>query len=1049
MVTINYSDGVDTEQHIADLLDATVDLASTTDIFPEEHHYWPIRYHLSSVRSNAIRHLNFKGLDVLELGAGMGACSRFIAENAVHLTAVEGTESRMNCLRKRLRDLNNWDGVVSNYQDFHTTKKYDVVCFFGVLEYAGRYIDSDNPFEWAIKHAKSFLKEDGVMLITIENKNGLKYFSGLAEDHFLKPYWGICGYPRVHDVQTFSRKEMVDMLAKSGLLFTDVHHLAPDYKCTRAVVTDEFMKDNPIVAANIMSNHCAENYLCCGGENFPSKLASVSLAKSGLLGEFSNSYLFISSSEKNSNVKKSLLRTVAEEKTKAFSYTHGKKRNVLTKFVKKSGEYVVYKEWVASAPKNLDKSCLIKNVLIDTTPLYDGTELKYLMLKHAYYGDGNKMLSLVYDYLDYVFDKYKTDNPNILKKEAFDAIPRNVIIKNGEYKFFDIEYEILFDLTKDYFLFRVVFDLKDCCLSLKNLGFNSSQDFYEHLCSKFNVVADIRKNAKFEASVQSELGIRFCRDIDIFGVLNLNLLVNSENLRISEQDKNAYHYDTSYLNKENCSQYQKDFDSLFSTDTLQVISVPQGVILPIKGDPKFNCKGGVLSKNKEYQKLSGWYRGCSVLSTMETGYDCDAVHFVDQDVIYCGVYIHQWGHFLLESTSRLWYWLSLPLEERSRYKLAFLCLYQQKPHGNMLEFLKLLGIKEDDIISVLTPTQFRSVIIPEQSSFLGKMYTKEFLIPFQEIVKKCSPTAESKIYLSRRRFKENSNTIVEEKIEGFFAKNGFKVIYPETLPLAEQISLMQGAKEVAMLNGSAAHNTLFCKPQTKVIIVNRFGIQVEPQFVCDHAKQLRTTYIDGYQTFLPALHGKGPFLMSVTENLIRFAKDHNMKLKCRPGCSQEEVNTYLKMWCKTYSEQGYFDLLKSVPVLFNAMPDAFANFFKTQNLRKKSSFWYRINPFRKCQYLDFSDISQYSDIQVIKKSRLFNKFWYLRHYYADIFKSKLSAEEHYLTVGFKEGKNPSWKFDNDFYLNIYPDIKKCGMNPLIHYERFGRTEGRCKQRVGN
>ena len=1044
MATINYSDGIDTEQHIVDLLDAAVDLASTTDIFPEEHHYWPIRYHLSSVRSNAIRHLNFKGLNVLELGAGMGACSRFIAENAAHLTAVEGTESRMNCLRKRLRDLNNWDGIVSNYQDFHATKKYDVVCFFGVLEYAGRYIDSDNPFEWAIKHAKSFLKEDGVLLITIENKNGLKYFAGLSEDHFLKPYWGICGYPRAHDVQTFSRKEMIDVLAESGLLFTDVHHLAPDYKCARAVVTDEFIKDNPIVAANIMSNHCAENYLCCGGENFPSKLASVSLAKSGLLGEFSNSYLFISSSEKNSNVKKSLLKTVEEEKTKAFSYTHGRKRNVLTRFVKKSGKYVVHKEWGASTPKNLDKSCLIKNVLTDTTPLYDGTELKYLILKHAYYGDRNEMLSLVYDYLDYVFDKYKTDNPSILKKEAFDVIPRNVIVKHGEYMFFDNEYEISFDLTKDYFLFRVVFDLADCYSFLKNFGFGNLQDFYEHLCSKFNITADIRKNAKFEASVQSEIGIHFCRDIDIFGVLRLNLLVNSENLRVSEQNKNAYHYDTNYLNKESRSQYQKDLGSLFSTNTLQVISVPQGVILPIKGDPVLGYKGGVLSVDKEYQELSGWYRGCGV---MTTGYDCDAVRFVDQDVIYCGVYIHQWGHFLLESTSRLWYWLSLSPEKRNRYKLAFLCLGQQGPYENMLEFLKLLGIKENDIVNVLTPTQFRSVIIPEQSSCFGKMYTKEFLIPFKEIVKKCPPAAESKIYLSRRRFKENSNTIGEEKIEGFFDQNGFKVIYPETLPLAEQISLMRGAKEVAMLNGSALHNTLFCKSQTRVIVVNRFHLYNNAQLVCDHAKQLRTTYIDGYQTFLPALHGKGPFLVSVTENLIHFAKDHNMKLKCRPGCSQKEVNTYLKMWCETYSEQVYFDLLKNVPVFFNTMPGAFANFFKTQNLRKKSSFWYRVNPFHKRQCLDFSDISQYSDIQVIKKSRLFNKFWYLRHYYADVFKSKLSAEEHYLTIGFKEGKNPSRKFDNDFYLNTYPDIKICGMNPLVHYERFGHTEGRCKRQV--
>lgn len=481
-------------------------MRSTTNIAPETHKNWLHRYHLSSIRSNAIRHLNFEGLNVLELGAGMGACSRFIAENAVHLTAVEGTEPRMNALRTRLRDLNNWDGVVLNYQDFKTDQKYDVVCFFGVFEYSGKFIKAEKPFEWAINHAKSFLKDDGVLLISIENKNGLKYFAGLSEDHHPQPYYGICGYPETKDTKTFSRKEMIDMLNGCGLQFVDVQHLAPDYKCTRAVITDKFMQDHPIISANIMSNYPWEDYCSHSTAKFPTKLASVSLAKSGLLGEFSNSYLFISSTEENSKIKKSLLKAVNEDKSFAFLYTHNRKNNIVSKFIKKDKEYVVHKEWLTTAPTDLEKRKFIKNVLEDT-PLYDGTELKYLFLNYAYYGKNKELMSLLYKYLDFAFDKYKTDNPNILQRRAFDAIPRNTTFKDGQFFFFDEEFETLFDMTKSHFLYRVTWvDFKELLPYFKNFEHGSLESFYEHLCAKFKVKkGDVKKLSELDRSVYGEM----------------------------------------------------------------------------------------------------------------------------------------------------------------------------------------------------------------------------------------------------------------------------------------------------------------------------------------------------------------------------------------------------------------------------------------------------------------------------------------------------------------------------------------------------------------
>lgn len=49
---------------------------------------------------------------------------------------------------------------------------------------------------------------------------------------------------------------------------------------------------------------------------------------------------------------------------------------------------------------------------------------------------------------------------------------------------------------------------------------------------------------------------------------------------------------------------------------------------------------------------------------------------------------------------------------------------------------------------------------------------------------------------------------------------------------------------------------------------------------------------------------------------------------------------------------------------------------------------------------------------------------------------------HYLTIGAKKGFNPNKDFDGHFYLEDNPDVKRAGLNPLIHFLKYGLYEGR-------
>lgn len=82
-----------------------------------------------------------------------------------------------------------------------------------------------------------------------------------------------------------------------------------------------------------------------------------------------------------------------------------------------------------------------------------------------------------------------------------------------------------------------------------------------------------------------------------------------------------------------------------------------------------------------------------------------------------------------------------------------------------------------------------------------------------------------------------------------------------------------------------------------------------------------------------------------------------------------------------------------------------------------------------------------TDYKILAKSKFFNKKWYLKTY-PDVAASKMNPIDHYLTYGWKEGRNPSAFFDGNAYLRDNADVKLAGRNPLLHYEKYGHKEGR-------
>ena len=81
------------------------------------------------------------------------------------------------------------------------------------------------------------------------------------------------------------------------------------------------------------------------------------------------------------------------------------------------------------------------------------------------------------------------------------------------------------------------------------------------------------------------------------------------------------------------------------------------------------------------------------------------------------------------------------------------------------------------------------------------------------------------------------------------------------------------------------------------------------------------------------------------------------------------------------------------------------------------------------------------DMSLLYTSELFDSDWYLE-IYNDVRKAGIDPAEHYLLYGAKEGRKPSQQFDGNWYLQANPDVAEHGTNPLLHYIKFGREEKR-------
>lgn len=282
-----YSDGA-IEDEILEIVKDASRVEYPTII--EERKSWPVLYHLSPLRGNIVDWLPIKSGDkVLEIGSGCGAITEKLSEKAKSVTCVDLSAKRSHINAYRNQDRDNIEIYVGNFADLEPSldEDYDLACMIGVFEYGQSYIHSQTPYEDFLKIMRKHVKNNGRIVIAIENKFGLKYWAGCKEDHLGTYFSGLEGYPEGGSARTFTRPGLEKIFKNCGVENYSFYYPYPDYKFATSIYSDKRLPGTGELTDNIRNFDRDRMVL------FNEKYVYDGITKDHLFDIFSNSYLVV------------------------------------------------------------------------------------------------------------------------------------------------------------------------------------------------------------------------------------------------------------------------------------------------------------------------------------------------------------------------------------------------------------------------------------------------------------------------------------------------------------------------------------------------------------------------------------------------------------------------------------------------------------------------------------------------------------------------------------------------------------------------------------
>lgn len=251
-------------------------------------------YYLSSARTQLLEWIPVQEKEhILELGAQAGTMTEMFLSKNTLVDAIEPSRilaccnARRNEKRTGLSIFNGYleDAVLE--WDKLQKEKYDTVVLAGSLREASYLMGRTSSQEEVLQKIKEYLKPQGRLIVSIENRMGMKYWAGCKDESTGRYFSGIEGYEGNKTAGARSRKELKELLLGSGYEELQFYYPYPDMSFPTMIYSEHYLPKQGELRTN-MRNYDTERFVL-----FDERKAYDMLLQEGLYPDYANAFLVI------------------------------------------------------------------------------------------------------------------------------------------------------------------------------------------------------------------------------------------------------------------------------------------------------------------------------------------------------------------------------------------------------------------------------------------------------------------------------------------------------------------------------------------------------------------------------------------------------------------------------------------------------------------------------------------------------------------------------------------------------------------------------------
>ena len=405
---------------------------------------------LSDVRENVLNWYQFKkDSTILELNANYGEITGLLCRKAKRVISIEASKKYSEIIEKRHSNKENLELIIGNYQNIELKEKFDYIVIIGII---------DN-LEQMIEYSKKYLKEDGIILLAVNNQFGVKAWITMNENV------NIINNQKV----AISREKLESIL--QGMNYKYYYPL-PDYKLPNIIYTDKSMPTISNIYRNL--TYKDENV------NFKEVDAYYQIINNNRedFKRFANSFLLEIS---NNEIKENDIKFIAFSNIRKDEYRI--KTVVKNQVVEKTAVNDKSIKHIEKVKNNIET---LKNLGINTLDSYDNDKILSRYVETKTLGDKliktfeeqgkEEFIKQIEEYREFlkekletteeigknIFTKYKiqcdenlANSLTFVKFGLWDLIFQNCFIIDDEWYFYDQEWQEE-NVPVEYILYRAV-----------------------------------------------------------------------------------------------------------------------------------------------------------------------------------------------------------------------------------------------------------------------------------------------------------------------------------------------------------------------------------------------------------------------------------------------------------------------------------------------------------------------------------------------------------------------------------------------------------------